>query len=263
MKFIFMVAPVIAALTSPVSAENFSTVWTFKQVTTEVPTSAEVGKVFFEQRVLPYRLVRLDQALAIAKDKQLPAGTLLYLVMDKANRMAFCTFKDSSAGNAAKSLFIPALDTRPCLVDDDRDGRFEKMFSVFELYGSVAPTPRGDIQKAKVISPVAYSDANPADAPTDYRLSFQIGTTSKGTVPQLRFLFGGKNLSQTQAYPTDKDPDGYSSKPFNYAVKTKLLDSKHAEIAMTATGEELMVILYDEYQLMKPDEFPKPLIAKK
>ena len=263
MKVIIAAALAVTAIASPASAEQFSTVWTFKRVTADIPTSAEVGKIFFEQRVLPYRLVRLDQMLPIGKDKQLAAGTLLYMVMDKTNRMAFCTFKDSSAGNAAKSLFIPALDTRPCLVDDNGDGQFEKMFSVFDLYGSVAPTPKGDIQRAKAISPVAYSEANPTDAPTDYRLSFQIGTKSKGTVPELRFIFGGKNISQTSAYPTGKDAHGFFAKPFNFTVKMKLLNSKNAEIAMAPNGDEVMVVLSDNYQLMKPDEFPKPLFAKK
>lgn len=259
-----MAAALFAMLiTTPANAEKFSTVWTFKPVTQPLPTSTEFDKPFFEQRALPYRLVRLNEELRIGKGKPLAKGTLLYLIIDKTNRVAFCTFKDSSAGNAAKSLFIPALDTRPCLIDDDRDGKFEKTFSVFELWGSVAPTAKGEMNKAKPITPVTYAEADPSETLTDYRLRFYVH--SKGAVPQpeLRFVFSAKNDSDTIAYPSEKDGDGYTANPFNYNIRMKLTEDKRADIKLTPTGEDMMVVLFDRYELMKPGAFPKLKASKK
>jgi hypothetical protein len=262
MKFRVSAALCTTLIATPAFAEKFSTVWTFRPVTQVPPTTAELDKPFFEQRALPYRLVRLSDELTIGKGKPLAKGTLLYLIMDKTNRMAFCTFKDSSAGNAAKSLFIPALDTRPCLIDDDRDGKFEKTFSVFELWGSVAPTAKGDMAKAKPITPVAYAEADPGDTMTDYRLRFEVHAKGSVPQPQLRFIFSAKNESATVAYPSEKDGDGYVANPFNYKIRMKLIDNKRAEVALTPTGEDLMVVLFDKYELMKPEVFPKAKVGK-
>jgi hypothetical protein len=253
----------ISMVATPVSAEKFSTVWTFKPVTQGLPSSTELDKPFFEQRALPYRLVRLSEEVQIGKSKPLAKGTLLYLIMDKTNRMAFCTFKDLSSGNAAKSLFIPALDTRPCLIDDDRDGKFEKTFSVFELWGSVAPTAKGDIAKAKPIAPVAYTEADPSETLTDYRLRFEVHAKGKVPEPQLRFVFSAKNESASLAYASEKVGDEHVANPFNYKVYMKLIGDKKASVALKPTGEDVMVVLFDKYEVMKPDAFPKPFVGKK
>jgi hypothetical protein len=252
-----------AFVATPAAAEKFSTVWTFRPVTADAPSSTELDKPFFEQRAIPYRLVRLNEDLSLAKGKPLAKGTLLYLIMDKTNRMAFCTFKDLSGGNAAKSLFIPALDTRPCLIDDDGDGKFEKSFSVFELWGSVAPTAKGDMRKASPINPVSYSEADPAETLTDYRLRFFVHAKGSVPEPQLRFVFSAKNDSATLAYPTAAEGDGFIANPFNYKVRMKLTGDKRADVTLTPTGEDVMVVLFDKYELMKPEEFPRPKVGKK
>ena len=138
MKCALLIALMIAGIASPATAEKFSTVWTLQDQKQVRPTTAVLDEVFFEQRVVPLRLVQLSEPLALGKDKQLAKGTMLYLILDKSNRMAFCTFKDSSVGNVSKSFFIPALDTRPCLIDDDRDGKFEKSFTKESLTTSCA-----------------------------------------------------------------------------------------------------------------------------
>ena len=263
MKLQISIACAALAGASPAAAEKLATVWTFKPVTQTVPTIVELDKPFFEQRPVPYRLVRLTEALNIGKDKPVTAETLLYLVMDKTNRMAFCTFKDNSSGNAAKSLFIPALDRRPCLIDDDRDGRFEKTFSVFELWGSVAPTPKGDMARASAITPVGYVDADPAETPTEYRLSYWVHATNKGTVPQLRFKFEGKNEGTELAYPSERDGEFHVANPFNHKVRMKLDSAGKADIVMKPTDQNVMVVLFDKYDMMKPEEFPKPKAGKK
>jgi hypothetical protein len=263
MKLMALGAIAAILVTSPAAAEKFATVWTFRPVTQSAPTSVELDRTFFEQRPVPYRLVRLTEELATGKGKVLAKGTLLYLIMDKTNRMAFCTFKDNSTGNAAKSLFIPALDTRPCLIDDDRDGKFEKTFSVFELWGSVAPTPKGDMSNPKPITPVAYAEADPSDTPTEYSLKFQIHAMGKQPAPELRFAFSGKNEGSLLGTEARQEGDAYVANPFNYKVKMKLVDGKRAEISMTPSGEDVMVVLFDSYQMMTAAEFPKAKVKKK
>jgi hypothetical protein len=177
--------------------------------------------------------------------------------------MAFCTFKDNSAGNAAKSLFIPALDTRPCFIDDDKDGKFEKTFSVFELWGSVAPTPKGDMKKARAIKPVTYSEADPSETPTVYRLTFEVHSKGNDPAPELRFKFSGKNEGLVQTYPSERVGDAFVANPFNYKVSMKLVGTQNAEVSLTPTGENVMVVLFDKYTLMKPEEFPMAKVGKK
>jgi hypothetical protein len=265
MKLIAKATVISMLAISPAAAEKFSTVWTLKPVTTVLPTSTALDTTFFEQRAVPYRLVRLTDDLVDGrgKGKPLVKGSLLYLVMDKTNRMAFCSFKDSSGGNVAKSLFIPALDTRPCLVDDDRDGKFEKSFSVFDLWGSIAPTPKGDIAKAKTVAPTAYIDVDPAEAPVDYRLRYEVHAKGKNRKPELRFVFSAKNETPLQSAFGEVDGDGIVSKPFNYKIRMKIADATRAEVALMPTGEDVMVVLFDSYDIMNPDAFPKPKPKKK
>lgn len=138
-----------AALTgaaAPAAAERIRTYWRLEPVAAEAPERVAFGEPFFEQRLLPVRLVELTGPLA-AGGRTLAKGSLLYLVFNDEGRIGYCTIKDRSAGNKAKSLFIPILDQRPCLVDSDGDGLFDKVFSVYEKYGG-PPTARGSIDGA-------------------------------------------------------------------------------------------------------------------
>ena len=123
------------------------TYWRLKPVVAESPSSVAVGTPFFEQRLLPVRLVALTEPLVVG-GRTLPQGTFLYLVFNDAGKIGYCTIKDRSAGNQARSLFIPILDQRPCLVDSDGDGRFDGTFSVYDKYGG-PPSVRGSIDGAQ------------------------------------------------------------------------------------------------------------------
>jgi hypothetical protein len=165
-------AAALAGAAAPASAERIRTFWRLEPVTAEAPTRVAFGATFFEQRLLPVKLVELTEPLA-AGGKTLVQGTFLYLVFNDAGKIGYCTIKDRSAGNKAKSLFIPILDQRPCLVDGDGDGRFDRVFSVYEKYGG-PPTARGSINAAQ---PLPVSGAyRPVDVhlfPADLRVAFK------------------------------------------------------------------------------------------
>ena len=136
-----------ATAATPAFAERIRTYWRLKPVVAESPSSVAVGTPFFEQRLLPVRLVTLTEPLAVGS-RTLPQGTFLYLVFNDSGKIGYCTIKDRSAGNQARSLFIPILDQRPCLVDSDQDGRFDRTFSVYDKYGG-PPSVRGSIDGAQ------------------------------------------------------------------------------------------------------------------
>jgi hypothetical protein len=82
--------------------------------------------------------------------------------------------KDRSFGHAAATLFIPILDQRPCFVDGDNDGRFEKTFSVFDKYGG-PPTVRGSTADAKPFGgQIPFTEVDPAELPYDLRVSMEV-----------------------------------------------------------------------------------------
>ena len=167
MKFLG-IAIVAAAIGAPATAEPLTSLWTLEPVAT--PASTVVwGQAIVEQRLLPFKLAKLD-----APGAGLDAKTYLFLVYNAAGQVAYCTFKDSSGNHVAKSLFIPALDKRPCLVDSDGDGRFDQKFSVFEKYGSLA-TPSGNLSEAKLLpASIPYTLADPHDAPVSMKLEMNL-----------------------------------------------------------------------------------------
>lgn len=161
-------------------AEKLYSYWTLESVGPlgELQVTADVP--FLEQRLLPLRLVRLVEPAQISQSKRLAAEAYLFLVYQPDGNTAFCTIKDQSDSSAAKSLFIPMLDKRPCLIDKDRDGSFDSTFSVFDGYGS-ALTPSGNPSSAKpLIAPARYVNVSPAEFPVVRRLSYAL--TSLGDV---------------------------------------------------------------------------------
>jgi hypothetical protein len=162
------------AVTSPAAAKKLYSAWLIEPTGPIGEVDAKIGDNFLEQRLVPYRLAQLSADAALSGSKTLAKGTYLFAVYQDDGKRAFCTIKDQSAGNVAKSLFIPALDRRPCLVDGDGDGRFEATFSVFDKYGS-ALTPSGNLTSAKALAiPIAYQMVNSTDFPVKrgFRYSF-------------------------------------------------------------------------------------------
>ncbi len=160
--------------TAPAQAEKLYSVWRLEPTTETGSIAYDDGKPILVQRLLPYEAVRLKEPARIKKKKQLNADVVLFKVYQADGKAAYCTLKDQSTGHTSKSLFIPALDKRPCLVDEDGDGIFDKRFSVFDKYGS-ALTPSGNLSKAKKLyAPAAYERVAPSEFPVFRGFSFYL-----------------------------------------------------------------------------------------
>lgn len=168
-----------------VGAAPLYSVWQLQPMGPLGEMQAVEGSTFLQQRLVPYRMVRLTEKAQWSKKSALDAGTYLFAVWQDDGRMAWCTTKDQSGGHVAKSLFIPMLDRRPCLVDQDGDGRFDSYFTVFDKYGS-ALTPSGNLASAKaLVAPAAYASAPPAEFPVVRAFGYSLANL---TNPQRRAI---------------------------------------------------------------------------
>src|SRR3982750_2183989 len=86
---------------APAAAERVETYWRLEPVQAETPTHVPFDAPFFEQRLLPVRLVALTEPPTVG-DKTLTAGTFLYLVFNADRKIGYCTIKDRSPGHQAK-----------------------------------------------------------------------------------------------------------------------------------------------------------------
>lgn len=174
----FAALPIAAlALAAPASAEKITSYWRLDATMPVGAVSAGFDAPFFQQKMLPAGLARLSADALPAEGKAaVAAGTWLYEVVNAEGKKGYCISKDMSAGNQAKSLFIPALDKRPCFVDSDGDGRFDASFQVFEAYTVLSPPqPRGSIDGAKpMAAPVAFELADPAQYPVEMTISYRL-----------------------------------------------------------------------------------------
>ena len=74
----------------------------------------------------------------------------------------------------SKLFSIPILNQRPCLVDSDSDGLFDKVFSAYQKYGG-PPTARGSINGATPLPATAgYRQVDVHTYPVDLRVSFRL-----------------------------------------------------------------------------------------
>lgn len=193
---------------TPAAAERVETYWRLEPVVAEAPTRVKFGDPFFDQRLLPVRLVELTEPLAVG-GKTLPDGTLLYLVFNADRKIGYCTIKDRSLGNQARTLFIPILDQRPCLVDRDGDGRFDASFSVFDKYGG-PPTVRGSLNGATPLPVTAgYRQVDVHKFPDELIVSLLF----QGSHDPAKAKLGVEFSRQLGNWPAEKgQPDGAGSK---------------------------------------------------
>lgn len=164
----------LAMAAQPAHAKRLYSIWNLVPQGEQGDLAGTTKLPIFEQSLVPARAVRLTADAVTDTGKTIAAGTELFRVVEETGKSAFCTVKDRSAGNAAKSLFIPALDKRPCLMDTDNDGIFDVSFNVFDKYGS-ALTPSGNLSKAKGLKQVAaYEQMDATKFSAGYRMTFRI-----------------------------------------------------------------------------------------
>lgn len=193
-----LAAAALAAV--PASAERIRTYWRLEPVSAQAPSRVAFGELFFEQRLLPVRLVELTQPLA-AGGETLARGTLLYLVFNDEGRIGYCTTASATTGGPSKLFSIPILNQRPCFVDSDGDGLFDKVFSVYQKYGG-PPTARGSINGATPLPATAgYRQADVHSYPADLRVSLRLKGKGNPAKARLGVKFS-RDLGET--WPAQK-----------------------------------------------------------
>ncbi|MBX3595802.1 hypothetical protein [Sphingomonas sp.] len=189
----------LTAAATPATAERITAYWQLKASPAELSARAVPFKQpFLTQRILPVKLVRLTEAATPAgSTSAVPAGTPLILVANGDGKVGYCTLKDWSGASQAKSLFIPALDKRPCFSDLDGDGAFDASFSVFYAYTRLSPPqPRGSINAATPMAKSArFEVIDPDSYPEDMTLTFALlqGKTVAKTKLRATLVRAGKN----------------------------------------------------------------------
>jgi len=221
--FAFLLAASVAV---PAAAEDLFTVWSINLAGDVAEMNVREDEPFLELRLEPLRLVRLTAPAQISRREQLAAGTFLFLVMQRDGQTAYCTIKDQSLGNVARSMFIPVLDRRPCLVDADRDGMFEARFGVFDKYGS-ALTPSGNLSSARELSaPVAYEVVDSALFPVIRSFSFAIDGVGN---PQSRRIVVSYDNGSGYVPMENISPDSTPERLTSLNVAAELLEVNGAE----------------------------------
>lgn len=221
-------------IAAPAVAEPLSTLWTLEPVE-RAPATVTYGQRFFEQRLLPIKLVKITAPVAGP-----PAGTFLYLVYTARHQIGWCTFKDRSASNAAKSLFIPALDKRPCFLDRDHDGRLDATFSVFDKYGSMA-TPSGNPGDAIPLpQPVPFQSANPHSAPEAMRIAFQLSGSSDPAKVRVTVMLTKNSRNRWDALVGNTPRQANILRVLNAQLTVHSVISKQAAITVYAEPDALV-----------------------
>ena len=237
MKLMIMVVGA-GVLTTPASAEPLHTVWTLVPISAIGPKTVDFGEVFLEQRIFPLAAVKVLYELRYAPNKAVPSGTILFYVANDNGQVAYCTAKDRSSGNVAKSLFIPMLDKRPCFVDTNGDGKFDAWFSVFDKYGS-ALTPSGSIAGAKPITPVSYEQVDPRRYPVDARMSFKLRGSHKVDKADIEVSFN--NGAGYSVGVAQLDRSGNRIGVVNLTVTIESIDQNRAAIDIQADARRYML----------------------
>jgi len=161
------------------AADRFNLIWTIEPIEPAlIEKTVRPGDVIAEARLLPITLLTIDGD-AVAADGKVAALSGAQLTALQSNLRAACTFTYRPAGAFRRFLFNDQRFT--CLVDEDRDGRFESAFVVMTgLIG--VPLSQGHIPKNRTaITPVPYRQIPLAEAAGTPRLLFKYSHQDKIT----------------------------------------------------------------------------------
>lgn len=233
-------AAVLSVMHVGAAAEPLTSVWQLEPTGAGGKMSVSFGKNFFEQRFVPARLAQIAIDAEWAPGKFIPQNSYLFKVFQADGQTAYCTFKDQSVGNVAKSLFLPILDRRPCFIDADLDGRFDSVFTVFDKYGS-AITPSGNISSAKPLrSSIAYQKAKSSASPMTYFLRMHL---EGSRVPEKTRVGGWFSLNEGQGTPMlfKLDRTGRRIRVMNIEVMIDAISGDTADIDVTMAPDLLLL----------------------
>lgn len=238
-KVISLFAIMAAALPSLASAEPLVSVWRLQTLSNDGDMSVKIGDVVTEQKFIPDRLVVVKQASFWATNKTLPENSYLFKVFQSDGKSAYCTFKDLSFNNVAKSLFLPVLDRRPCFIDNDLDGRFESVFTVFDKYGSWI-TPSGDISSARPLpEPIVFENVDSSLTPKSYFLRMTLSGSRKPGKTTLAGFYSMNELLGEAIYLEVNRKEGVAA-ALNVEVTIHSFSDKLANITVKTSPEVLL-----------------------
>ncbi|MBO9715052.1 hypothetical protein [Sphingomonas sp.] len=230
---LLLAAATLAA--TPAAAERITTYWQLEPTMPVGAQNAAFGKPLFAQRMLPVKLVKLTEAATPAgSTTATPAGTLLYLVVNASGKRGWCTIKDRSAGNQAKSLFIPVLDQRPCFADTDGDGRLDASFGVFDAYTTLSPPQtRGSIDAAKPMAVQAgYEAVDVHQFPVEMTVRYELRPGSAPAKTRLRVTVERPGHSDWVDVRGMADGEGGLLAALGTVVKVKSVTAADAQVEL-------------------------------
>jgi hypothetical protein len=238
-KIIGLFAIMAAALPSVASAEPLVSVWRLQSLSSDGNKSVKMGDIVTEQKFVPDRLVVVKPASSWAANKTLPENSYLFKVFQSDGKSAYCTFKDFSFNNVAKSLFLPVLDRRPCFIDNDLDGRFESVFTVFDKYGSWI-TPSGDISSAKPLpEPIVFENVDSSLTPKSYFLRMILSGSRKPGKTTLAGFYSMNEQLGTPVFLEVNRKEGFAA-AMNVEVAIHSFSDKLANITVKTSPETLL-----------------------
>jgi hypothetical protein len=158
----------ILTLALPVlaSAEEIHTFWRLEPTEAAPPTAVELRKPALKQRLLPIGLVTLTEPLKVGK-RSYEVGSQFFKVFNDDGKIGYCPAPPlKRMADSLVDMRIPILDQKPCLVDTDKDGRFDAVFSAFEQAGGLpafrGPRPSASDPRMSTVSPMTLMSVSPS-----------------------------------------------------------------------------------------------------
>ncbi|GAA0318520.1 hypothetical protein GCM10009087_31170 [Sphingomonas oligophenolica] len=174
MMSLFAMAAPSWAETVPLSAK-----WTID--TSKIPAHVELrkGKVLFSAKLLPSKLVRIEGAAVAAGTGELraAAGGQFMVFADNGGSEVYCSTKTVDLMHKGGFLYMRYDDTYMCLLDRDRDGKFELSYEIRSGLAALPFLTHGKTDDMVPITPVSYTTIDPAqlDIPLMLTLRWNIG----------------------------------------------------------------------------------------
>ena len=227
-------------------AEKITAFWRLEPTKASGTITTPFNEPFFEQQILPVKLVRLlEPGISVNGTPQIAQGSFLYQVVNDSGKIGYCTIKDRSAKNQAATAFIPALDKRPCYVDRDGDGKFDASFSVFEAYTRLSPPqPRGSINAAKPLEgSIAYEEVAPTNFPNKMTISYKLLSWKSNATPKIQVTVERPGRSEYETVFCKMQDGVFGFGILGTIFTLRAIDDQRAEVQIQAPPEAYIYAL--------------------
>lgn len=217
---------ILATSSQTALAERIHAYWRLDP-TSPLPTTATFKQPFLEFSLEPVHLVKTTSPSDLPG---IPIGTPLYLVFNDDGQIGYCPRPSAKQHSAA---WLTGLATRrPCLMDSNSDGKFDKSFTVYDVTDTLNKVPAsfGSIQSAVPLSTqVSFADAEASDIriPVPYRFVFSGEHELGKSILEFRTANGPLDYVRPVR---GTSPPVYVA--LNYAIEIKSITGDQAEIVV-------------------------------